>query len=356
MPHPLQRPLPRCLLLGAGLAALALAVAPVSQGDPAATALPHVEPLTQKGFTQAIPDTDVKFDMVPIPGGTFLMGSPATEKGRSADEGPQHPVQIMPFWMGKCEVTWDEYDSYRKEMAVEEPAENDKRLKADADAVTGPTKPYADETFNHGREGHPVLCITHHSAMEYCRWLAKKTGKPYRLPTEAEWEWAARAGTSTAYFFGDDPKGLDDYAWYAGDDPDELTQEVGKKKPNPWGLYDIYGNVAEWCIDRYEKDAYKQFPLDKLTLEPVVMPGKERFPNVARGGSWADKADRLRSAARRGSDKSWIKRDPQRPQSIWWLTDADFVGFRVICEVKELDKFKGLKSLVTRESPDYPEK
>jgi formylglycine-generating enzyme required for sulfatase activity len=356
MPHPLQHPLLRFLLLGAGLAALALAVAPASHGDPATTTVPHVDPLTQKGFSQAIPGTEVKFDMVPIPGGTFVMGSPPTEKGRSADEGPQHPVRIEPFWMGKCEVTWDEYDAYRKEEAVEEPAENDKRVKVDADAITGPTKPYADETFGHGRENHPVLCITHHAAMEYARWLAKKTGRPYRLPTEAEWEWAARAGTNTAYFFGDDPKALDDYAWYANDDPDELTQEVGKKKPNPWGLYDIYGNVSEWCLDRYEKDAYQKFPIGQLTLEPVVLPGKERFPHVARGGSWADKADRLRSACRRGSDKTWIKRDPQRPQSIWWLTDADFVGIRVICEVKELDKFKGLKSAVTRESPDYPEK
>src|SRR5262249_26227630 len=156
----------------------------------------------------------VKFEMIPIPGGTYLMGSPANEPGRKDDEGPQHPVTIQPFWMGKCEVTWDEYDRYRKEEAVDSPEVIEKKLKANADALTGPTKPDADETSGHGREGNPVLCITHHAAMEYCRWLSAKTGKYYRLPTEAEWEWAARAGTTTAYSFGNDAEKLGDYAWY----------------------------------------------------------------------------------------------------------------------------------------------
>src|SRR5207245_1517473 len=124
-----------------------------------------------------------------------------------------------------------------------------------ADAVTRPTPPYADETFGFGRNGHPVICVTHHAAMEYCRWLSLKTGKTYRLPTEAEWEYAARAGTASAYFFGDDPKQLGEYAWYAAN-AEDVTHEVGKKKPNPWGLYDIYGNVAEWCLDTYKKDCY----------------------------------------------------------------------------------------------------
>jgi formylglycine-generating enzyme required for sulfatase activity len=299
-----------------------------------------------KAYTETI--GGVPLEMLPIPGGTYSIGSPAGEPGRSEDEGPQHPVTIRPFWMGKTEVTWDLYDLYwKKEEGAARPdlTPQDKA----ADAVTRPTPPYADETFGHGREGHPAICITHHAAMEFCRWLSAKTNKTYRLPTEAEWEYAARAGTKTAYFFGDDPKPLGDYAWYAAN-AEDVTHEVGKKKPNPWGLYDIYGNALEWCLDTYEKDAYSHFPTDKPTLSPVLIPNANRFPHAARGGSWADEPNRLRSAARRGSDKSWIKRDPQRPQSIWWLTDAEFIGFRVVRPLEEQDNLKGLKSLTTRQS------
>ncbi len=313
---------------------------------------PKIDKAEHKQYTEMIPGSEVSFDMVPIPGGTFMMGSPESEKGRSADEGPQHPVKIKPFWMGKCAVTWDEYDLYwKKRDGVDKTkwTENDKL----ADAVSRPTPPYADETFGHGREGNPVLCITHHAAMEYCRWLSAKTGKIYRLPTEAEWEYAARAGTKTAYFFGDDPAKLDEYAWYGKNckGADEGAHPVGKKKPSPWGLYDIYGDVAQWCLDSYEKDFYSKSPADTLSLCPECLPTDKRFPNVARGGSWFDKdAAACRSAARRSSDSSWIKRDPQSPQSIWWLTDADFVGFRVVRPVEEYDELKGIKSKVTKQS------
>ncbi|HZU37542.1 MAG TPA: formylglycine-generating enzyme family protein [Gemmataceae bacterium] len=335
---------------GAGLvAAVAVFVASGSQAaDKAPAKLVVVEPLHQKGYTEKLSGSDVKFDMAPIPGGEYLMGSPASEPGHKPDEGPQHPVKILPFWMGKSSVTWDEYDQYWKDK---EDADTSKETAADkaADAVSRPTPPYADETFGLGREGHPVICITHHAAMEYCRWLSIKTGKTYRLPTEAEWEWAARAGTTTPYFFGSDPKKLGDYAWYAANSEDE-THEVGKKKPNPWGLYDIYGNAAQWCLDYYDKDFYRKFPLDTATLEPVLIPGNRRFSHVARGGGWSDDPAMCRSAARRASDKTWIKRDPQRPQSIWWLTDAEFVGFRIVRPVEELPKLKGLRSTVTKES------
>ncbi|MFN4259432.1 MAG: formylglycine-generating enzyme family protein [Gemmataceae bacterium] len=338
----IQSPLP--LLLGCSFSlmvmALLLPLAPAQGFD--RSKLPIVEPLTHKGYVQEIPDSDVKFELVPIPGGTYMMGSPETEKGRRPDEGPQHPVTVKPFWMGKMEVTWDEFDVYWRSMDFAK----------GADAISRPTPPYADETFGRGREGYPLICIPHHTAMEYCRWLSKRTGKIYRLPTEAEWEWAARAGTTTAYFFGDDPKPLSEYAWF---DPeaDESTVEVGQKKPNPWGLHDIYGNVAEWCLDHYESDYYAKFPLDMPTVQPVLLPTERRFSHVVRGGSWEDDDPaRLRSAARAFSDKNWLKRDPQRPQSIWWLTDAEFVGFRVVCPVEEQENLKGIKSKVTRDSPN----
>jgi formylglycine-generating enzyme required for sulfatase activity len=307
-----------------------------------------IEPATHKNYTQQIPGSEVKFDMVAIPGGTFLMGSSPSEKGRGQDEGPQHVIKIEPFWMGKCEVTWDEYDLYWRTREEAKPVSQTPADKA-ADAVSRPTNPYADETFGHGREGNPVLCITHHAAMEYCRWLSLKTGKIYRLPTEAEWEFAARAGTQTAYFFGNDPSQLGEYAWFAKNS-EELAHPVGKKKPNPWGLHDIYGNVAEWCLDHYKENAYTAFASNKLSLSPVVLPTADRFPDVARGGSWADKPEQCRSATRRASNTDWIKRDPQRPQSIWWLTDADFVGFRIVSPVKEQENLVGIRSTVTKES------
>jgi formylglycine-generating enzyme required for sulfatase activity len=318
--------------------------------------LPKIDKLQHKGYTEKIPSSEVSFEMVPIPGGTFLMGSPPAEKNRREDEGPQHPVTIRPFWMGKCEVTWDEWDLYKKEAGVEnkeagnlDPGENEKRLKADPDAITGPTPPYADETFGHMREGHPVLGLSHHCCMEYCRWLSKKTGKVYRLPTEAEWEWACRAGTTTAYSWGDDPAKIDEYAWHKGNS-DGTTKPVGKKKPNPWGLHDMHGNIAEWCLDHYKKDYYATFSLDKPALWPVLVPTAARWSHVCRGGSWADPAKECRSAARRGSDIKWIRQDPQRPRSIWWLTDAEFVGMRVVRAVVEQDNLKGLRSKITRMS------
>ncbi len=338
-----------CLSLPIVAAALVLSSGP-SGPEPSQAADPApLKPADFKAYVETIPGSQVKFEMLPISGGTFMMGSPTTEVGRAPDEGPQHPVAIRPFWMGKMEVTWDEYDLYwKKEEGAEQPKKETPADKA-ADAVTRPTPPYADETFGLGREGHPVICITHHAAMQYCQWLSAKTGKTYRLPTEAEWEYACRAGTQTPYFFGTDAKALGDYAWYAKN-AEDITHKVGEKKPNPWGLHDIIGNVAEWCLDSYDKNFYSTFPLNKPTLEPVLLPTGNRFPNVVRGGSWADEAPKLRSAARRGSDKSWIRQDPQRPQSIWWLTDAEFVGFRIIRPVEEMPNLKGLRSKVTRES------
>lgn len=286
-----------------------------------------------KPYKQVIPGTDVTFEMVPIPGGTAVIGSPPNEANRKADEGPQFTVKIEPFWMGKYEVTWNEYDVWsfsldiqRRQVLGLKPTERDKR----ADAVTRPTKPYTDMTFGMGHDGYPAICMTQLAAKMYCRWLSEKTGHYYRLPTEAEWEWACRAGTTTAYYFGDDPAKLDEYAWYY-DNSDDKYHKVGQKKPNPWGLYDMHGNVSEWCLDQYIADHYAKLARsDNNTVLTALAVPKTLYPRVVRGGSWDDDPEGCRSAARHKSDPEWKIQDPQIPKSIWYHTDALHVGFRII--------------------------
>jgi formylglycine-generating enzyme required for sulfatase activity len=351
--HDLKARLPPvCAVTLAAVLAVLVSAFTLETSIPAAPApppfVPTIEPASHRSYTQTIPDSKVRFDMVAIPGGVFRMGSPESEKGRGRDEGPQRPVRIRPFWMGRTEVTWDEYDLYFKRGQSER--DNQVALAKDVDAITRPTPPYPDETRGYGREGYPVLGISHHAAMEYCRWLSRTTGKAYRLPTEAEWEWAARAGTTTPYHFGDDPKKLGDYGWFARNS-NETTHPVGKKKPNPWGLYDICGNVAEWCLDHYRRDSYATFSHRRATLGPVLLPTANRFSHVARGGSFEDEAPLCRSAARRASEPSWNKIDPDKPKSLWWLWNADFVGFRVVRAVEEQKDLRGIRSKVTKKSP-----
>jgi formylglycine-generating enzyme required for sulfatase activity len=307
-----------------------------------------------KSYTETIAGTDVKFDMVPIPGGKFTMGSPESEEGRNDDEGPAREVVIRPFWMGKCEVTWDEYDLFafsldikKKKLAGVDLAKQPQSEKL-ADAITRPTPPYADETFGLGRRGQPVICITWHAAMEYCRWLSTKTGHVYRLPTEAEWEYACRAGSTTAFHFGDDPAGLEEHAWYIENSMDK-PQEVGKKQPNRWGLYDMHGNVAEWCLDLYDAKYFAKLPASEPAVAPVVIPDARKYKHAVRGGGWDGDVPDLRSAVRLPSDVEWSVQDPQRPQSIWWHTDAIFVGFRVVRAVDEQENLRGLKSQVIKD-------
>ena len=280
-----------------------------------------------KAYTNFIPGTEVKYSAVVIPGGEFEMGSPDSEKGRKADEGPRHKVKISPFWMGRTEVTWNEYELFMypdQEKALTLDTNNPYLDKA-SDAVSRPTKPYVEMSFGMGKGEYPAISMTHHAASKYCQWLSAKTGHYYRLPTEAEWEYAARAGTTTTYFFGDDPAALRDYAWYAANS-DFKYQKTGRRKPNPWGLHDIYGNVMEWCLDQYGTNTYATPPAQDSWVKTT-----KPYPHVARGGHWDDDdLTMLRSSARRFSDRLWKQQDPQLPKSIWYHTDAQGLGLRVV--------------------------
>lgn len=334
--------------LAALLPILALGITAVARAedDPSQAKTPE----EMKPYVETIPGTSYKFEMVPIPGGTYTIGSPEDEEGRQDNEGPQRLVTIRPFWMAKFEVTWDEYDEFAYSLDIKKKKrqgvdlEQQSETETAADAVTRPTPPYADMTFGFGHDKQPAICMTHHAAMQYTEWLSAKTGKNYRLPTEAEWEYACRAGTTTPFWFGSDMEKLDDYEWNVMNA--EKPMPVGTKKPNPWGLYDMHGNVAEWCVDHYVEDIYGTYPADKPILSPVALPSAEEYSYVVRGGSWDDDREFCRSAVRRGSNREWSMQDPQRPQSIWWHTDATFVGIRVIRPFEEQENLVGLKSQV----------
>lgn len=272
-----------------------------------------------KPYKTTITGTDVAFEMVPIPGGEFTMGTPPTEKGRRQDEGPQQKMKVDPFWMGKFEVTWDEYRLFMFSNQAGEVKGKD----ALVDAVSRPTRPYVEMSFGMGINGYPAISMTQHAANKYAEWLTARTGQFYRLPTEAEWEYACRAGTNSAYSFGDDPSQLSQYAWYA-DNSNGKYEKVGTKKPNPWGLYDMHGNVMEWTLDQYTP---------KLTGSPWVQATKP-YPHAVRGGSWNDDPSQLRCGARVASDPSWKMQDPQLPKSIWYHTDAQWLGFRLVRPLK----------------------
>lgn len=225
-------------------------------------------------FTETIPGTLATFKMIQIPDGETIKNLAVAE----------------------TETTWDVFDiwAFRLDQTQQE-------IGAGVDAESRPSRPYGAPDKGFGHAGFAALGITFHAAQEFCQWLSQKTGKRYRLPTEEEWEYAARAGQK------DDPTNLDEVAWF-WDNADDEAKAVKRKKPNAWGIYDMLGNMAEWTIDQ--------------NGNPVVC-----------GGSFMDKDDKVGFKARAYQTIEWQERDPQRPKSKWWLSDAIFVGFRVVCDL-----------------------
>lgn len=287
------------------------------------TLAPVMKDSTDSQFSQAIPSTDFSFDMVLIPKGTFLMGSPDTEANHKIDEAPLHEIDIDAFYMAKYELTWELFELFFKQNKEVFVKLNDEKVMK-IDAISRPSPPYEDPSYGMGKAGFPAVSMSTYSALVFCKWLSTVTGRFYRLPTEAEWEYAARAGSNTAYSFGDSEEKIDNYAVYYKNSEGHYAK-VGSKKPNEWGLYDMHGNVAEWTLDEYKADTYS----NGNTSNPWVTP-KVIHPRVIRGGSWDDDAKVLRSAARTPSSNKLQKRDPQIPKSFWWFTDSNYVGFRLV--------------------------
>lgn len=284
-----------------------------------------------KPYEQPVPGSSVKLKMVSIPAGTFTIGSPESEKGRDADEGPQKKVSLSAFWMSAFEVTFAEWDAFFKNMDVPQ-------TKAiSVDAVSRPTAQYIDLTWGMGRDSkQPTNSMSQAAAIMFCKWLFQQTGIFYRLPTEAEWEYACRAGGKSVA----SPADLKQHAFYKENSGGKF-QKVGQLKPNAFGLYDMLGNLSEWTLDQYDEQAYQK--LSDGAKDPLTPPGT-RYPRVVRGGSYLSDANECRCANRISSLTDWNKRDPQIPKSRWWLTDGMGIGFRVVRPAvapskEEIEKF-----------------
>ena len=203
-------------------------------------------------------------------------------------------------------------------------------LNLNIDAISGATAPYV----NYNKKGYPVVNVTQYAASQFCKWLSAKTGNFYRLPTEAEWEFACRAGNDDPYSFGKNARKMNEYGWFKKNSNGQI-QKVRLKKPNAFGIYDMHGNVAEWVLDSYNPETYI---LWGNSVKNPVMIGKKLYPRVVRGGSFKSNIDELRSAARGFSKEKWKRRDPQIPKSLWWFTDANNIGFRIVRPKKLLTK------------------
>ncbi|NNM24377.1 MAG: SUMF1/EgtB/PvdO family nonheme iron enzyme [Phycisphaerales bacterium] len=232
------------------------------------------------GFTQELAGTTVSFELAPVAGGRVEFEV----------DGTTHAVEVAPFYVATTETTWDMYDIFV--FNLDESADPG----PDVDAVARPSRPYVSPDRGYGHAGYAAISLSFRGADHFCQWLAAKTGRRYRLPTEAEWRHlCAQSGIT--------PETLDAHAWYEGN-AEWTPHPVKQKKPDALGLYDLVGNVREWVRG--------------VDGQPVALGGAFRDAEVG-------------CAARAVPTPEWQVTDPQIPKSIWWLSDADFVGFRVVC-------------------------
>jgi formylglycine-generating enzyme required for sulfatase activity len=238
-------------------------------------------------YVETLPKSTVKIRMVPIPGGTV------TIRGKV--------VTVKPFWMAATETPWEAFDAFVASGPAS-PAYD--QTDYPPDAIARPSHSYILPDLGWGHNGFPAINVSFISTDMFCRWLASETKKKYRLPTEAEWELACRAGAKGPWKL--DKATLEKSAWYVGNS-DKMSHPVGKKAPNTYGLYDILGNPGEWATD--------------LEGKPILC-----------GGTFLDGPTAISPTTRRRWTPKWQETDPQFPKSRWWLADGKFVGFRIVCE------------------------
>jgi len=274
---------------------------------------------TADNYHMEVPGEQWSIEMVFVDGSSFNMGVANSDATRNDDEKPIHEVLVDDFWMGKYEITWDQYDAFVYGRFGTDQFESESKLKdLGIDAVTGATAPYVDMSFGMGKGSYPATNMTQYAAIMYCKWLTAKTGIFYRLPTEAEWEYVCKKGKT------DKLASLNEYAWFE-ENSQEKYNKTGTKKPNDLGIYDMLGNVSEWVLDKYSTGYYAKSPREN----PWNIPS-ELYPRVVRGGSWKDTAGKLCCTSRQRSKSNWKIQDPQIPKSDWWHTDAPFIGFRIV--------------------------
>lgn len=302
------------------------------------------------GYSARLPNSDEEIEMVLVPGGTFEMGP--------FENGETHEVKVDSFWIGKYEITWDEYNQFRNDViedlrtevysvlygvdldadAVSSPTLSEEALdllrenEVPADIISLPSPPYADVTGGMGTEEFPAVSMTHYAAFMFTKWLTVKTGEFYRLPTEAEWEYACRAAAGDGYEPLSDPAELDRLAWHR-ENSNRKYHKPGKKEPNALGIHDMLGNVTEWTFDQYHEDYVTR--LEGNAADNPFFKPTQLYPRTVRGGSWMDSSEAANCLQRRGSTPNWKMRDPQLPKSLWWHTNAPFVGFRVMKPVNQ---------------------
>lgn len=272
--------------------------------------------------------TGAQFEMLPVKAASF------TWQGKEKDDTLQ--VSLSPFWMGKTEVTWEEYEPF---MLSKLPRQKDGQIldfmrdsiENDIDFIARPTPPYHPMTYGMPRDGHPAISMTQHAANKYCQWLSYQTGHFYRLPTEAEWEYACRAGSKTKFTWGNNPADVTLHAWIAGQ-PSSHYQKPSLKKPNAWGFHDMQGNILEWTLDQYTPNRKSYFQKD--TVNNPWIKATTPYPHVTKGGHWKQQLTDITPSARHPSSPKWKQTDPQNPKSQWYHTDAPWLGFRIVRPLK----------------------